>query len=133
MTATPIEMLEAYVRAFEALRTEDVVPFYVLPCTFIRPDGVWVVSDHETAVVLVNHLIEHALSQGYRRTAISKVAARSLAPTLTELTGIFDRFDAQDALIDRFGFTYVLREVSGQWKIAVAIAHDPPTQAVPVF
>ena len=126
MNATPQEMLEAYVRAFETLRADDVVPFYLLPCTFIRPDGLWVVSDHETALVLANHKIEHALSQGYRRTAISKVEARSLAPTLAELTGVFERFDSQDTLIGRFGFTYVLREDSGQWKIVVAIAHEPP-------
>lgn len=131
MTATPSETLAAYVRAFEALRADDVVPFYLLPCTFIRPDGLWVVSDHETAIVLANHMIEHALSQGYRRTAISNVTTRSLAPTLVELTGIFDRFDTHDALIGRFGFTYVLRAVSDQWRIVVAIAHDPPADTPP--
>jgi len=48
MTGTPSEMLGAYVRAFETLRGENVVPFYELPCTFIRPDGAWVVHEADT-------------------------------------------------------------------------------------
>jgi hypothetical protein len=131
MTTKPTDMLEAYVRAFETLRADDVVPFYLLPCTFIRPDGLWVVSDHETALVLVNHMIDHAVSQGYRNTVISKLTIRTLAPTLAELTGTFDRFDAQASMIGRFGFTYVLRADSGQWKIIVAIAHDPVDDTSP--
>jgi len=124
-------MLEAYVRAFETLRTDDIVPFYMLPCTFIRPDGVWVVQDHETAVVLVNHLIDHAVSQGYRSTTISELTTRQLAPTLAELNGVFSRFDGEGSLIARFGFTYVLRAESDEWKIVVAIAHDPPAGTSP--
>ena len=64
MSGTPTDMLTAYVRAFETLRPEAVVPFYDLPCTFVRPDGVWIVQDEAVAVVLVNHLIDHdALGQ----------------------------------------------------------------------
>ncbi len=72
MPATPTEMLTGYVRAFETSSAEAVVPYYELPCTFVRPDGVWVVHDEAAAVVLVNHLIEHARSQGYHRTDISR-------------------------------------------------------------
>jgi len=130
MSTTPTDMLEAYVRAFESLRADVVVPFYLLPCTFIRPDGLWVVSDHETTIVLVNHLIEHAQSQGYRRTVISEVATRSLAPSLAELSGVFERFDEHDAFIGRFGFTYILRAVADGWKIVVAIAHEASIRAM---
>lgn len=103
----------------------------MLPCTFIRPDGVWVVQDRETAVVLVNHLIEHAVSQGYRGTTISELTTRPLAPTLAELTGVFNRYDGEGSLIARFGFTYILRADEDQWKIVVAIAHDPLTDTSP--
>ena len=66
-SAGPAEMLHAYVRAFETLEAAAVAPFYQLPCTFIRPDGVWVVSDEATAVTLAAHLIDHARSQGYEQ------------------------------------------------------------------
>ena len=121
------DTLAAYVRAFEALRAEHVVPFYSLPCTFIRPDGVWIVQDQATALVLVNHLIDHARTQRYHHTEVSQLTRRNLASSLTELSGDFERFDPNGSLIARFGFTYLLREVGDEWKIIVAIAHDPGT------
>jgi hypothetical protein len=128
MTQAPLEMLNAYVRAFETLRAEDVVPFYELPCTFIRPDGVWIVHDDATALVLAAHLIDHATSQGYRRTAVSELRMRTLAPGLAELGGVFVRYDESDAEIARFGFTYIVRGGSDGWRIVVAVAHDARTE-----
>jgi hypothetical protein len=124
MSGTPEDMLTAYVRAFETLRAEAVVPFYDLPCTFIRPDGVWVAQDEATAIALVNHLIEHARSQGYHSTDVSRLAVRQLAAGLVELAGVFVRYDAGHEEIARFGFTYIVRHVDGVWRIAVAVAHD---------
>ena len=124
MDQSPLEMLDAYVRAFEAQRAEAVVPFYELPCTFIRPDGTRVVQDGETALTLVSHLIEHATAQGYRRTEIAQQTLRQLAPGLAELSGVFIRFDAAGAEVMRFGFTYILRGGERGWRIIVAVAHD---------
>ena len=132
MTQTPVEMLTAYVRAFETLRAEEVVPFYELPCTFIRPNGLWVVQEQEAALVLAAHLIEHAKSQGYCRTAVSGVTMRTLAPGLGELGGIFVRYDAADAEIARMGFTYLVRGGSDGWRIVVAVAHDASTETMAV-
>jgi hypothetical protein len=117
-------MLMSYVRAFETLDASVVVPFYQLPCTFVRPDGVWVVSDHETAVTLAAHLIDHARSQGFARTRVPELKVRRLAAELAMLTGVFVRYDGDDAEIGRFGFTYVARLEGVAWKIVVAIGHD---------
>ncbi|MGE0883265.1 MAG: nuclear transport factor 2 family protein [Blastocatellales bacterium] len=130
MKQTPLEMLDAYVRAFETMRAEEVVPFYHLPCTFIRPDGVWVVGDEATALVLVNHLIEHAKQQGYVRTSVSGLSMRTLAPVLVELSGVFIRYSESQSEIARFGFTYILRADSNGWKIVVAVAHDAVTETI---
>jgi hypothetical protein len=127
MTGTPSEMLGAYVRAFETLRGENVVPFYQLPCTFIRPDGAWVVQDEATALVLANHLIEHAKGQGYHRTEVVDLMNRALAPGLAELTGVFVRYDESQSEIARFGFTYIVRGGADQWRIVVAVAHEADT------
>jgi hypothetical protein len=128
MKQSPLEMLEAYVRAFESLRADAVIPFYELPCTFIRPDGVWVVQDEATALVLAGHLIEHAKGQGYHRTEISELTMRTLAPEMVELNGVFVRFSASRTEISRFGFTYIIRGDVGGWRIVVAVAHDAKTE-----
>jgi len=127
MRGTPSEMLDAYVRAFETLRGENVVPFYELPCTFIRPDGAWVVPDGATALVLANHLIEHAKGQGYHRTEVVDLMVRALAPALAELSGVFVRYDGSQSEIARFGFTYIVRGGTDQWRIVVAVAHEADT------
>lgn len=127
MTDTPSEMLEAYVRAFETLRGENLVPFYELPCTFIRPDGAWVVQDEATALVLADHLIEHAKGQGYHRTEVVNLMIRALAPALAELTGVFVRYDGSQSEIARFGFTYIVRGGDDRWRIVVAVAHEADT------
>lgn len=124
MNQSPIEMLNAYVRAFESQQAADVVLFYHLPCTFIRPDGVWIVQDEATALVLANHLIEHAKAQGYDRTEAREIKIRALARGLVELNGMFIRYDVSNSEIGRFGFTYIIRSISGVWKIVVAAAHD---------
>jgi hypothetical protein len=121
-------MLTAYVRAFETLRADAVVPFYELPCMFIRPDGAWVVRNEAEAIVLVNHLIDHARSQGYHRTDVSRLAVRPLAAGLAELAGVFVRYDAAQEEIARFGFTYIVRQSAGGWRIIVAVAHDAQGQ-----
>ena len=124
MPGTPTDMLTAYVRAFETLSAEAVVPFYDLPCTFVRPDGAWVVQDEAAAVALVNHLIDHARSQGYLHTDVSRLAVRTLAANLAELEGVFVRYDAAQEEITRFGFTYIVRHGDRGWRIVVAVAHD---------
>jgi len=126
MSSSPEQMLVDYVRAFESQEAEAVVPFYALPCTFLRADGVWVVQDEATALVLVRHLLDHARSQGWRRSEILGLAVRELAATLAELSGVFVRRDAHGDEVARIGFTYLARADSGAWRIVVAVAHDPP-------
>jgi hypothetical protein len=117
-------MLNEYVKAFETLEASAVAPFYQLPCTFIRPDGVWVVSDDATAATLAAHLIDHARSQGYRRTETCDLEVRRLASELAMMTGVFVRHNAAAEEIGRSGFTYLVRRDDNSWKIVVAIAHD---------
>ena len=124
MNGTPMDMLTAYVRAFETQRATEIVPFYALPCTFVRPDGAWVVQDEATALTLASHLLDHATSQGYYRTEITQPASRPLAEGLAEVVGVFVRFNAAGAEIARFGFTYILRSGPQGWRIVLAVAHD---------
>ncbi|MGE0646272.1 MAG: hypothetical protein AB7P24_21690 [Nitrospira sp.] len=130
MNQTPLEMLYSYVRAFESLRADDVVSFYELPCTFIRPDGIWVVQDEGTAIALATHLIEHAKEQGYYKTEVREIIMRRLASELVELNGVFVRFGKSQSEIGRFGFTYIVRGNSNGWKIVVAMAHDANTDVI---
>lgn len=124
MSGTPAERLSEYVRAFETLDPDAVVPFYHLPCTFIAPQNLMVVQDLDAARAVVSYLIEQAKRQGYRRSEIRHLTSKRLARDLASLTGVFVRFNETDEEIARFGFTYIVRHVEGVWMLAVAMAHD---------
>jgi len=119
----PEEILDAYVRAFESLDADAVVPFYHLPCMFIAPTGVTLVLDAEVARGVAAKLIEHARSQDYRRTEILDLEVRMLADRLASLSGVFARFNSKGQEISRFGFAYTMYGVETGWKIVCAIAH----------
>jgi len=122
----PEETLRAYVSAFEKLVPEPICAFYHLPCMFIVPTGVLAASDASAAHTIASLLIQHARSQGYRRTEIHDISTRSLASNLAAVTGVFVRFNANDEEIGRLGFTYTMRQTPAGWRIVVAMVHDAP-------
>ncbi len=126
MARDPTETLRAYVRAFETLDPEVVLPFYYCPCMFIAPFGVSLATDADAAHHTASALVYHARSQGYRRTEITQLHQRTLASNLVSLSGVFVRFGTGDNEIGRFGFTYVMRDDGTDWRIVVAMAHDAP-------
>lgn len=127
----PFAAVLQYVRAFETLDPDRVVPFYRLPVTFLAPQIHVVAQDAAAARGVVTRLIDHAVTAGYARTDAIDGETRRLADDLALCTGTFVRFDAQDGEIGRFGFTYVLCLHEDRWKIAVAVAHHVDTPAHP--
>ena len=126
MNDGPEETLRAYVQAFESLDPDAVVPFYHQPCLFVSPFGVSLAADAGAARGIVSQLVEHARSQGYRRTQIRGLEVKELADSVALLSGTFVRFGAGDGEIGRFGFVYVLHRGAGGWRIAVAVGHGVP-------
>ena len=125
MSHSPEDTLRAYVRAFETLEAEAVLPFYDSTCMFIAPFGDSLAGDGEAARRTASALIEHARSQGYRRTEVRGLRVEELASNLAMLAGVFVRFDSRDEEIGQFGFTYIMRNAGAGWRIAVAVGHDP--------
>jgi len=124
MTDSPESAFHAYVRAFETLDPEAAVPFYHVPGMFIASQGVFPVTDAETARALLSQFMAQLRAQSYRRTEVVGLTVRHLSPVLASCSGTFVRFNADGEEIARLGFTYMLRR-SGPWKIIVAIVHDP--------
>ena len=127
MNAKPELTLEAYVRAFESLDADAIVPFYHLPCMFIAATGVTVVPDAAVAHGVASKLIEHARNQDYRRSEILDLEVKTLAERLSSLSGVFARFNSSGEEIGRFGFAYTMLRADTGWRIVVAIAHAAPS------
>ena len=127
LNAKPETTLAAYLRAFESLDPDAIVPFYRLPCMFIAATGVTIVPDAAGARGVASKLIEHARSQDYRRTEILNLEVRMLAEQLASLSGLFARFNSSEEEISRFGFAYTMLRADTGWQIVVAIAHAAPS------
>ncbi len=124
MKEKPEDALRAYVRAFETLDPDAIARFYHRPCMFIAPPGASLASDSDAARAVAARLVEHARSEGYRRTEVLNLKVKRLADSLASLTGVFVRYSAADEEISRFGFGYTLWHDGTSWRIVVAMAHD---------
>src|SRR5438034_11458626 len=124
MINNPETVFLAYVRAFETLDPEVVLPFYNLPSMFVTPQTVFAVPDANTARALLSQFMGQLRSQSYRRTEVLGLTVRNLSPDLASCAGTFVRFNASGGEIARVGFTYTMRN-AGSWNIIVAALHDP--------
>jgi len=124
MTDSPESAFHAYIRAFETLDPDAALPFYHLPGMFIAPQGVFAVSDTNTARALLSQVMGQLRSQSYRRTEVVGLTVRMLSPDLASCAGTFVRFNTFGQEITRLGFTYTMRN-AGSWKIIVGLVHGP--------
>ena len=124
MTDSPESAFHAYIRAFETLDPESALPFYHVPGMFIAPQGVFAVSDTNTARALLSQVMGQLRSQSYRRTEVVGLTVRKLSPGLASCAGTFVRFNTGGEEITRLGFTYTMRN-AGSWKIVVGVVHAP--------
>lgn len=125
---TPVETLNAYVRAFETLDAAQFASYYHLPCQFITPAGVFAITDDTALQSMLAFAVQQAREQGYQRTeTVGDIQTRMLAADVALLSGVYRRLDAKNQEITRFGFSYTLRRGANGWQIVSAIIHDPLT------
>jgi hypothetical protein len=124
MTESAESAFHAYIRAFETLDPDSALRFYHVPGMLIAAQGVFPVSDTDTARKLVSQFMAQLRSQSYRRTEVVDLTVRQLSQVLASCAGTFVRFNTAGEEIARLGFTYTMRH-SDSWKIVVAILHEP--------
>ena len=105
---------------------EAVLPFYHQPSMFIAPQGVFAAPHAGALRELLAQFMSQLRAQSYRRTEVSGLVVHTLSPGLASCSGVFVRYNAMGAEIGRSGFTYLMREDDGSWKIVVAALNEPP-------
>jgi NTF2-like protein (DUF6841) len=125
MIDDPKSTFLAYLRAFENLDPELVLPFYHLPAMFVAPQGIFMIADANTARTLLTQVMEQLRSQSYLRTEVANLVVRQLSSSLASCAGVFVRISTDGQEIARLGFTYTMRSNAGSWQIVVALLHEP--------
>jgi len=105
-----------YIQAFQTLNPRAVLSHCAVPCVFISPQGV---------VVMTNPMeIEILKARGYGWSELADLRVSQMSDTIAFVSVSRVRYKTDKHELERLGETYTLRKSDGAWKIAVATTHD---------
>ena len=105
-----------YIQAFQTLNPRAVLSHCAVPCVFISPQGV---------VVMTNPMeIEILNARGYGWSELADLRVSQMSDTIAFVSVSRVRYKTDKHELERLGETYTLRKSDGAWKIAVATTHD---------
>ncbi len=118
-----LETFRRYVRAFETLHPEAVVPYYHEPCLFVSPQGVVALQTSSDVLALFTRVMAGLQGEGYASSVFPELEAQPLGDTVTMVRGIGVWKRADGTELRRFGLTYTLRKGDMDWRIVAAVVH----------
>ena len=120
-----LRVFNEYVQAFQTLRASAVGSYLHLPCMFIAPQGVTVMSNTAEVESLLDRMMEGLKTRGYARSELTDVAAISLSENIVLVSVSRARYKTDGSQLERVGETYTFRKIDNGWKIVTATVHDP--------
>ncbi len=127
MTNNPQVILDTfhlYAKSFENLKPSQVLPFYHYPAILISPDKVVAIKNWIEGFVIFKIVMGGLKKRGYDHSHTESLSVRYLSHDLAIVSGIVIRCKKDGTELERFGLTYTLRQVDGDWKIVVGALHD---------
>ena len=125
--AVVIETLRDYYAASNKHDLASMVSYYHEPVMFITAQGVASVATHADAARRLTPFFERLGALGVARTDWDGVHVKQLSDTLAVAGIRLVRYGADGRELERVGWTYVLQNTAGGWKIAVLASHPPDT------
>ncbi len=120
-----IETFRGYTAAFQSLNARAVARHYHVPALLIAPHAVYPLASTEAVEEAYRRVMGDAAAKGYARTEFSPLLERHLAEDLAVISGNGTWKKDSGEELQRFGITYTLRKVENDWRIVVAVIHDP--------
>lgn len=113
-----------YIQAFQTLDPCATTPHFHIPCMFIPPQGVHVLATAADIQALLIKVMEGLKARGYARSELLNLYVNQMSDNTALVTVSRVRYATDGRELERFGETYTLRKIEGDWKIAVAMIHD---------
>lgn len=120
-----LETFRLYVRAFETLRPEAVVPYYHEPCLFVSPQVAMTLQTGSDVAAFFRKVMAGLHADGYANSAFANLTVLVLSDTLAMVRGVGSWNRADGTELRRFGLTYTFRKNDPAWRIVAAVVHDP--------
>ena len=121
---TPLAAFTAYVKAFETLNPEAVIPHCHEPCLLISPEGVNVLHSRAEAAGAFARLMAGLRPRGYHKSSFENLSEKRLSEIVATVSGLGVWLKADGSVLERFGATYTFRKTDA-WRIVTTIIHDP--------
>lgn len=119
-----LDTFHEYAKKFEHLKPSEVLPFYHYPAILISPDQVVAIKNRIEGFVIFKIVMGGLKQRGYDHSHMEALSVRYLSDELAIVSGIVIRCKKDNTELERFGLTYTLRQVNGDWKIVVGALHD---------
>jgi hypothetical protein len=125
--AAIIEMYTAYGQAIEStLDPKVVVPYFQYPCFFLlTPQAAIAAATPADVEALYAAAIADLKARNYARSEVREANVKQLSEGLAVLSAFVVHYDTEGKELRRVGATCTLRQIEGQWKFAIVVAHDP--------
>jgi hypothetical protein len=119
-----VQTFTSYIQAFQTLKARSVVPCHI-PCIFISPQGVVVMTNPAAVETFITHLMEVLKARGYARSELTNLHVNQLSESIAAVSVSRARFKTDGQELERLGETYTFHKSDDAWKIVVAMTHDP--------
>lgn len=113
-----------YIKAFQTLNPRAVLSHCGVPCVFISPQGVVVMTNPMEIEILVGRMMENLKARGYGWSELTDLQVSQMSDTIAFVSVSRVRYKTDKQELERLGETYTFRKSDGAWKIAVATTHD---------
>jgi len=114
-----------YIQAFQTLDPHATSPYFHVPCMFLPPRGVHVLTTAADVQALLVQIMEGLKARDYARSELLNRHVNQVSDNTALVTVSRVRYASDGRELERFGETYTLRRIESGWKIAVAMIHDP--------
>jgi ketosteroid isomerase-like protein len=116
-----------YVQTFQTLDPNATLPYFHVPCMFIPPHGVRVLTTAADVEALLTQVMQDLKARGYARSQLMELHVKQMSGNIALVSVSRVRYATDGRELERLGETYILHKTEGSWKIAMAMIHDPET------
>jgi hypothetical protein len=114
-----------YIQTFQTLDPRATLPYFHVPCMFIPPQGVRVLATAADLEALLTEVMQGLKARGYAWSELMDLVVKQMSGNTALVSVSRVRYATDGRELERLGETYTLRRTEGDWKIAVAMIHDP--------
>jgi hypothetical protein len=124
MTSDLEAAFEDYMRAFETLDLDRILPHFDEQAALVTAAGTVAMPDRDAIQRALGPMVEQSRSQNYDRSEMRNRNLKMLSLSLAQVTGVLVRLDRSGKEISHFGVVYAMRNADGDWKVAAITVHD---------